>query len=101
MENPVNPYRRLSNSREPEQRTFRHFAKLNEDGTVAAIVEVADGAPRPVGALYVEVTDLWPYQLFDATAKIADVQKGDDLAIRATFRAFNEQKKAADVAAQK
>lgn len=76
MENPVNPYRRLSNSREPEQRTFRHFAKLDANGVIVAIVEVADGAPDPIdfaASVYVDVTDLWPYDLSAVRAKPFDV----------------------------
>lgn len=46
-----------------DSRTFTHFAKLNPDGTVAAIVEVADSAlpnfdPGADGNCYVDVTDL-------------------------------------------
>lgn len=47
-----------------DKRTFRHYAKLAEDGTVAAIVELADGAPDLLDgdqSDYVEVTDLHPY----------------------------------------
>jgi hypothetical protein len=64
MENPRNPHRRQQDNTEPEKREFRHFAKFASDGTVAAIVEVAVGAPDPVDgedSVYVDVTDLWPY----------------------------------------
>ncbi len=51
------------NPRDP--RTYRHFARMDATGAVAAIVELADGAaPRVVDqstAFLVEVTDLYPY----------------------------------------
>lgn len=46
-----------------DPRTFTHFAKLNPDGSVAAIVEVADtdvyvNHPSADGNVYVDVTAL-------------------------------------------
>jgi len=47
-----------------DPRVFRHWAKLNADGTVAAIVETAAVEPDAGdGALYVEVTSLYPSDL--------------------------------------
>ena len=47
-----------------DPRQFRHYAKMAADGSVAAIVEVADGLPAPTDgeqSLYIDVTDLHPY----------------------------------------
>jgi hypothetical protein len=48
-----------------DPRLFQHFAKLNPDGSVAAIVEVADTDAEAYkdtrGTLFVNVTDLYPY----------------------------------------
>lgn len=46
-----------------DKRTFTHFAKLDADGNVIAIVEVADGSvvsspPGLDGRVHVDVTDL-------------------------------------------
>jgi len=47
-----------------DPRVFRHWAKLNPDGTVAAIVETAAVEPESGdGALYVDVTSLYPSDL--------------------------------------
>ncbi len=47
-----------------DQRTFRHYAKMGADGSVVAIVAVAEGSPAPIDgehSLYVDVTDVHPY----------------------------------------
>ena len=59
-----------------DPRTFRHFTKVAADGSVAAIVEVAEGTPDPTdaaGSLYVEVTDLHPYDFGKARIIAAPV----------------------------
>jgi hypothetical protein len=43
-----------------DKREFRRYVKLNDDGTVAAIVDVAAGLPPPtdsVRSVYVDITD--------------------------------------------
>jgi len=97
MEDPTNPKRRLRNSREPEQRQFTHWAKLNPDGTVAAIVEVAHGSPAPTDYeqnVYIEVTDFWPHDLWEAKVNPFDVQKRDYLALRGALKRHHEKTKA-------
>jgi len=100
MEDPTNPKRRhppAGHRREPEQRQFTQWAKLNHDGTVAAIVEVAHGFPAPTDYeqnVYVEVTDLWPHDLWEAKANPFDVQKRDVIALRASLKRHHEKTKA-------
>lgn len=46
-----------------DERHFQQYAKMNADGTIAAIVEVAVGSPIPSdheGALYLDVTEYLP-----------------------------------------
>lgn len=46
-----------------DKRLFNRFVKFNDDGTVAATVDVADGASLPVdaqGTVFVDVTSLAP-----------------------------------------
>ncbi len=59
-----------------DPRTFTHFAKLNADGSVAAIVEVADTSlttyhPNQDGNAYVDVTAL---RSPDFTVNVFDVK---------------------------
>lgn len=49
-----------------DDRKFRHFAKFNSDGTVAAVVEVAEDSQPPSDqsdSLYIDFTDLHPMDL--------------------------------------
>lgn len=39
-----------------DRRDFQAFAKVADDGTVLAVVEVAAGAPTPFDAAYIDVT---------------------------------------------
>lgn len=60
-----------------DKREFRHFAKIDADGHVVAVLEIADGQPDPadgVGSLYVEITDLHPYEFTDVTVPLDAVQ---------------------------
>lgn len=44
-----------------DPRRFTHFAQLADDGSVAAIVEVAEGSPEPSGRfVHFDVTDQVP-----------------------------------------
>lgn len=57
-----------------DDRRFRHFAKMHDDGTVAASVEVADGMAAPVdsaGSVFLEVTDAYPYDFAQAVVETA------------------------------
>lgn len=58
-----------------DPRTFTHLAKLGADGSVVAIVEIADDAVQTFldqsDALHVDVTDLYP---FDFGTTKADVR---------------------------
>lgn len=57
-----------------DPRTFRHLAKLAKDGSVIAIVEVADGYADPIDgeqSRYVEVTDLYPYDFAGVRVDLA------------------------------
>jgi hypothetical protein len=85
MENPRNPHRRQQDNTEPEKREFRHFAKFAPDGTVAAIVEVANGAPDPEDgedSTYVDVTDLWPYDFSTVHVPPGQVKKSERAALK-------------------
>lgn len=64
-----------------DPRSFQHFAKFAEDGTIAAIVEVADGQPEPDdddAAVYVDVTDLHPFDVREVSVPRAQVAAAKD-----------------------
>lgn len=53
-----------------DPRSFQHFVKFADDGTVAAIVEVADGQPEPDDlhqSVYLNMTDRHPFDMRDVT----------------------------------
>ena len=57
----------LSSKNPTDPRTFRLFAKLNLDGTVAATVEVAEDQPPPADhedRVYIDVTAHAPADVF-------------------------------------
>jgi|KBSSwiStaDraftv2_1062776.scaffolds.fasta_scaffold00996_19 hypothetical protein len=71
-------------------REFRQYARLAPDGSVAAIVEVAEGLTVPsdaAGNLYVEVTDLHPNDYRAVRVPPGLVQRADVHAIRAALAA--------------
>lgn len=76
-----------------DPRTFRQFARLADDGTVLAVIEVADGSPDPEddeGSPYMDVTALPRDKVAVLTVKRQAVQ-----AIR---QAIADQKAARDAA---
>ena len=78
-----------------DRRTFQHYAKLNARGAVVAIVEVADGSTPPPGgeAIYLDVTDAYPYDFTDVTIEVTRDNQAqpavDYEASRATLVAAN------------
>lgn len=76
-----------------DRRPMTHFAKLNADGTVAAIVEVADESvalnhPSADGNIYVDVTELRqqridPFLVTVDTKELTAVR--DDAGLKAHF----------------
>lgn len=64
-------------SRDPaDPRRYNHYAKLADDGTVAAIVEVVEGAPAPTDGIYVQVDGSYPYDFLGVAipAEVASVK---------------------------
>lgn len=78
-----------------DKRTFRHFAKLAADGSIAATVEVAAGFPDPVdgeGHVYVDVTELHPYDFRGVKVKAKDLSDRNGRALIADLKAKNQGK---------
>lgn len=46
-----------------DERLFRHYAKIGDDGTVLAVVEIAAGSVQPStdSGEFAEVTEIHPY----------------------------------------
>ena len=87
-----------STTRDP--RTFRHFARMAADGTVAAVIALADGSLTAEAFdrgedideaknVYVDVTDLYPHDLRTARVKTVDVARKDRAAIAADLKTQN------------
>lgn len=72
-----------------DKRRFRHFAKMAADGSVSATVEVADGTPDPTdgaGSVFVEITDLHPYDFGGVKVRAKSVTDRDRDAIKTELR---------------
>jgi hypothetical protein len=64
-----------------DRRTFQHFVKFADDGTVAAVVEVADGQPEPdddEASVYIDVTPLHPFDVAGVSVNRADIAAAKD-----------------------
>jgi hypothetical protein len=80
-----------------DRRTFQHFVKLADDGTVAAIVEYADGSlvhsdEHPVdaaGSVYINVTELVPVD-FTGVQVTTPVTHANRSALRAELARRNK-----------
>ncbi len=81
-----------------DSRLFNHVAKIDADGNVVAVLEVADAsiesacadAPTP----YVNITDLYPIDLTNAkVAKslVKDQKKADHRALHDALKAIKDR----------
>lgn len=75
-----------SGTRDP--RRFRHYAKFADDGTVAAVVAFTNGVlPNDAEqSLYVDITELHPYDLRDVKLTKQQLTDRDAEAILAVCR---------------
>ncbi len=76
-----------------DPRTFRQIAKLAADGTVLALIQVADTAPLPPDAdayLHIDVTPLYPVDLGGVKVAKATIDTRDKTAITAALKTANK-----------
>lgn len=84
-----------------DKRTFRHFVRFSPDGSVEAIIALADGSHAAeaydrgddidnAGTLHVDVTPLHPYDFTGVRVKPADVAAKRRDAIAADLKAQNK-----------
>ncbi len=76
-----------------DKRRFRHIVKLAADGTVLAVIEVADGKPLPPDSdavLHVDATPLYPFDLGGVKLAKATVDTRDPAVIVAALKTANK-----------
>ena len=76
-----------------DKRRFRHVVKLAADGTVLAVIEVADGKPLPPDSdavLHVDATPLYPFDLGGVKLLKAVVDTRDPPMILAALKLANK-----------
>ena len=64
-----------------DPRTFQHFVKLTDEGTVAAVVAVAEGQPEPdddESSVYIDVTTVHPFDMTGVSVKRGDIAAAKD-----------------------
>lgn len=62
----------MARSDRHDSRQFDHYAKLDADGHVVATVEVAAGSDPPTDAVYVFVTDCYPYNFDGVQVQVSE-----------------------------
>jgi hypothetical protein len=71
-----------------DPREFQQFVKVDDDGTIVAVVESTLPMPTDAeGYFYVDITDLHPFDVTGVKLKKATVTKADQKAARAELRA--------------
>lgn len=93
----------IRDKHDPRECGFRHFAKLDANGNVIAIIEVLDSADNDQdgksivrepedspSALHVDITDLHPYDFTGVKTTKANVTAKDKGAIRADLITKNK-----------
>lgn len=76
-----------------DPRVFRHFAKMAADGSVAAIVEVADGSADPpdvAAGQLVDVSKLYPFDFTGVKVAPATLATKDPAAICTALETANK-----------
>ncbi len=76
-----------------DKRRFRHVVQLAADGTVLAVIEVADGHPLPPDSdavLHVDATPLYPFDFTGVKLLKAVVDTRDAPMIQAALKLANK-----------